>query len=278
MRHLASYIKVMRRYRFLCLSLALVACHKAPLPATSTSTGPAAPSVEDVLKELALRDLQNDIVLIKAQLAALTPLATAAVGKSSTVTVNIRPVQVSTTLYLCDRLAVASHELADDARAQPLLGEADALCAFQVPLAVGERRLFALESTRGADAPPKTLPPDCTPVRDALLRVGAKYKNDPKLAELIKRFKIDCPRLRLASAARPERAVASAGSTVDLSAQQNACRKRCDDASFRCRAGCQYCGSCTSDKTWEWCNATCNNCRQGCEQNERFCQASCGGS
>lgn len=47
-------------------------------------------------------------------------------------------------------------------------------------------------------------------------------------------------------------------------------------ASFDCRARCQYCGSCTTDKTWDQCNAICNGCKQGCEQNERFCQAACG--
>ena len=263
----------MRRSRWLGCLLALAACKKATPPPAPTPPA-TADIAADAVKEQALRDLQNDIILIKAQLAALTPIALGAAAKPA-VHVEIRPVQINTAIYLCDRLAIASRELADDARAQPLLGEADALCAYQVPLAAGEHKLVALETTRGAEPPPKSAPSDCGPIRDALARVGAKYKNDAKLADLVRRFKTDCPRMRLASPARVERTYASAPAP-DLSAQRDACRKRCDDAAFDCRSRCQYCGSCTSDKTWEWCNATCNNCRQGCEQNERFCQASCG--
>jgi hypothetical protein len=265
----------MGRYRFFCWALAFAACRQAPPPAP-VDTAQAAAAVDDVVKAQALKDLQNDIILIKAQLAALTPIALA--GKSTTVNVSIRPVQVNTSIYLCDRLAIASRELAGDVNAQALLGEADSLCSYQVPLAASERRLVAVETARGAEAPPKTAPPDCGAIRDVLARVGAKYKDDAKLGDLVKRFKTECPRMRLASPVRAERSYSSSAPTVNLSAQRDACRKRCDDASFDCRSRCQYCGSCTTDKTWEWCNATCNNCRQGCEQNERFCQASCGGS
>jgi hypothetical protein len=268
-----SYIRTMRRSPWLLCALALVGCKKATPPPAPTPPA-AADIAADAVKEQALRDLQNDIILIKAQLAALTPIALGAAAKPA-VHVEIRPVQINTAIYLCDRLAIASRELADDARAQPLLGEADALCAYQVPLAAGEHKLAALETTRGSEPPPKSAPSDCGPIRDALARVGAKYKNDGKLADLVRRFKTDCPRMRLASPSRVERTYASAPAP-DLSAQRDACRKRCDDAAFDCRSRCQYCGSCTTDKTWEWCNATCNNCKQGCEQNERFCQASCG--
>src|SRR5262249_55522337 len=135
-----AYTRDMGRCRFVCWTLALAACRKAPPPA-SNNAAVIATAVSDVVKEQALKDLQNDIVLIKAQLAALTPIALAGAAKSPAVNVSIHPVQVNTAIYLCDRLAVASRELADDARAQPLLGEADALCAYQVPLAAGERRL-----------------------------------------------------------------------------------------------------------------------------------------
>ena len=276
-----TYIRTMGRYRFFCWVLALAACRKAPPPTHSSpaaQAAAAAAAVDDVVKAQALKDLQNDIILIKAQLAALTPIALAGAGKSTTVNVSIRPVEVNTSVYLCDRLAIASREVAGEASAQALLGEADSLCSYQVPLIASERRLVAVETARGAEAPPKTAPPDCGAIRDALARVGAKYKSDAKLGDLVKRFKTECPRMRLATPVRAERSYSSSAPTVNLSAQRDACRKRCDDASFDCRSRCQYCGSCTTDKTWEWCNATCNNCRQGCEQNERFCQASCGGS
>ena len=230
----------MRRSPWLGCLLALAACKKAtPPPAPAPPA--AADIAADAVKEQALRDLQNDVILIKAQLAALTPIAVGAASKPA-VHVEIRPVQLSTAIYLCDRLAIASRELADEARAQPLLGEADALCAYQVPLAAGERKLAALETARGAEPPPRSAPADCGPIRDALVRVGAKYKNDAKLAALVQRFKTDCPRMRLASASRVERSYSSPPAP-DMSAQRDACRKRCDDAAFDCRSRCQYCGS-----------------------------------
>lgn len=226
--------------------------------------------VADALKEQAITDLKNDIALVKMQLGALTQLAAAGALDAPT-----RAKRASAALYTCDRLAIASKELAEDAGAQALLGEADALCAYQAPLAAGELKLAALTTTMPAE-PPKIAPADCGPIRDALNRIGAKYKNDAKLAELVAKFKTQCPRMRL-GAARPERSYATSPSGPNLDAQRSECKRRCDDAAFSCRASCSYCGSCTSDKTWEWCNQTCNTCRQGCEQNEKFCKASCGG-
>jgi hypothetical protein len=257
----------------LACALALAACKK-PEPPGEAARAATLAGIADAVKEQALRDLQNDVVLLKAQLGVVTAMATAAAAEKP----PARAGRVDAALYTCERLALAGRELADDARAQALLGEADALCAYQAPMAAGELKLAALQATRGAEPPPKSAPADCGPIRDALNKVGAKYRNDSKIVELFGRFKTDCPRMRLFATARAERPSSSGGgsSAPDPRVQRDACKKRCDDASFDCRSRCMYCGSCTSDKTWEWCNATCNSCKQGCEQNERFCQSSCG--
>jgi hypothetical protein len=248
--------------------LLLAACSRSAAPEADK----LAATVGDALKEQAFKDLQNDIALLKMQLGALTQVVAAGVNAPP---VKERAARASAALYTCDRLALASKELSDDARAQAMLGEADSLCAYQAPLAASGIRLAALTSVVPAE-PVKIAPADCGPIRDALNRVGAKYKNDPKLAELVQQFKAQCPKMRL-GASRPERSYATAPSGPNLDAQRSECKRRCDDAAFSCRASCSYCGSCTTDKTWEWCNATCNTCRQGCEQNEKFCKASCGG-
>src|SRR5438067_709486 len=150
--------------------IALVGCHKAPPSAPAPS---AAAYVNDALEEQALKDLQNDLVLVRMQLAALAPLAQ--------LTAAQRAGRVNAALYTCERLALAGRELADDAAAQPALGEADALCAYQVPLAAGEHKLAALEQAHAGEPAPRSAPADCGPVRDALNRVGAKYRNDAHL-------------------------------------------------------------------------------------------------
>jgi hypothetical protein len=210
-------------------------------------------------------------------MSIVTALAQAAQTKTPPPGASPKPGKLDAALYTCERVALATRALSDDARAQSLLGEADAMCSYQAPLAAGEQRLAALEAHVGTE-PPRTAPADCGAIRDVLVRVGPKYKADPKLAELIRRFKIDCPHVRLGGSTRLERASFSAPSfhAPDPGAARDACRRRCDDTAFSCRASCQYCGTCTTDKTWEWCNATCNNCKQGCEQAEKFCQASCG--
>ncbi len=267
----------MRRiaWSWCALALLLAACHKKP-PADDAQAVLGAAS--DAVKEQAMKDLQNDILLLRTQLAIING---APPPNAPRPPAAVQAARVNAALYTCERLAIASKELSDDARMQATLGEADSLCAYQAPLAAGELKLAALESARGAEPTLKSAPVECGPIRDALNRVGAKYKTDAKLAELVKRFKAECPRMRL-GAARPERASSGGGGGgggggVNRDAQRSDCKRRCDDASFDCRSRCQYCGSCTSDKTWEWCNATCNNCKQGCEQNERFCQAGCGG-
>jgi hypothetical protein len=61
----------------------------------------------------------------------------------------------------------------------------------------------------------------------------------------------------------------------DCSGERSRCRDKCDSAAFSCRSSCQYCGSCLTSMTWDECNRICNTCKQGCEQNEKFCESSC---
>ena len=192
-----------------------------------------------------MRDLQTDVALLKTQLAVMPIPASRA----------------NAALYTCDRLALAQKELTQDANAQSLLGEADSLCAYKAPLAAAGARLAEGK-------------PDCLGLRDVLGRVGVKYRNDAQVEAVVTTFKGSCPKVRLFAARSSSRSTSP--SAPDTSGQRDACKKRCDDAAFSCRSSCQYCGSCTTDKTWEWCNATCNNCKQGCEQNEKFCQSACG--
>ncbi len=61
----------------------------------------------------------------------------------------------------------------------------------------------------------------------------------------------------------------------DCSGERSSCRSACDDAEFSCTSRCQYCGSCVTSMTWDECNRICNTCKQGCEQNLKFCESSC---
>ncbi len=63
----------------------------------------------------------------------------------------------------------------------------------------------------------------------------------------------------------------------NCSNEESACNSKCDDAQFSCWSGCQYCGSCVTSMTSEECNRICNTCRDGCERNEKFCEATCEG-
>jgi hypothetical protein len=63
----------------------------------------------------------------------------------------------------------------------------------------------------------------------------------------------------------------------DCDAESRECDNACDSAQFSCWSSCQYCGSCVTSMTWEECNRICNTCRQGCEQNELFCNRQCEG-
>jgi hypothetical protein len=230
----------------LCLFV-LSACHKSKAP---DPVAEAQKLVIDQIKEQAFRDLQNDVMQLRLQLA----------------TVPIPVGRAGAALYICDRLALAQKEVADDARAQALIGEADSLCAYRAPLAAAEARLTSTEAK-----------PDCASTRDLFNRVGVKYRNDAQVAALVAKFKSGCPKIRLFVTHVERSYTSSAPSQPDPRAQRDACKKRCDDAAFSCRGSCSYCYGCTTDRTQEWCTQTCNTCKQGCEQNEKFCQAQCGG-
>ncbi|HEY1586374.1 MAG TPA: hypothetical protein VGH63_11850, partial [Polyangia bacterium] len=119
-------------------------------------------------------------------------------------------------------------------------------------------------------------PDDCATARAMLDRVSDKYKDDAPVLALKKRVKGECPRVREHSAHSAPSASSAVAHAPDRGAMRDDCRRRCDSAAFDCRASCQYCGTCTTDKTWEQCNSICNTCRQGCEQNEKFCRVACG--
>jgi hypothetical protein len=248
-------------------------CHKKVPPPPEPGALLVAAGVDEI-REQALRDLQGDVLLLRTQLAVVSAVQLAP-GKIAT---PGPAAKIDAALYTCDRVALASRALNGEARAQSLLGDADTLCGYQVPLAASQRRLVALEAmpvagTRAATA-------DCGPIRDAIARVSVKYRTDEQVADLLRRFKAACPHVRLSG--HPDRVNASSSSSSSSSSaprgpDPSECRRRCDDTAFSCRGSCQYCGSCTSDKTWDWCHATCNSCRSSCEQNEKFCRASCGG-
>jgi hypothetical protein len=199
-----------------------------------------APTVQPV--DLARRDLKSDLDRAKAALGG-----------------NESP------LYACDRLAVAERALADqhDADSERLRTEADQVCGFQVPV-----KLLKDVLREG--------PSGCGRLGNLVPRVQTKFTGDPTLVELVRDLRAICPRPRSLGGSHGHHGSSGSGSAA-AGAQQESCRRRCDDAAFSCRAHCDYCGTCTNDKTWEWCNATCNTCRRGCEQNEQFCKASCGG-
>jgi hypothetical protein len=108
-----------------------------------------------------------------------------------------------------------------------------------------------------------------------LQRVGEKYRNDGDMTVLVARFKAHCPHLHPFAAAHAARASSSVGA-VAKEPDHEACRKRCEDAAWSCNTSCPYCGSCTTDKTWEWCNQTCSTCKQSCEHSLASCKAVCG--
>lgn len=227
---------------------AAAACHRAPPPSSSRVT--PEPALSDPAKAVAVRDLRESLAAARAAVA-----------------------KAQSPVYAADKLALAARELdgEKDAGVMALLAEAETVYGHDAPVAWAAHKLddAVAHADRRAD--------DCATARAMLDRVSGKYKEDAAVLDLVKRVKATCPRAR---AATSRAAGASFGghssSAPDRAAQRDECRRRCDDAAFDCRARCQYCGSCTTDKTWDQCNAICNTCRQGCEQNEAFCRAACG--
>ncbi len=227
--------------------LALAACHRAP--SSSSSRVVAEPVLSDPAKAVAVRDLRESLAAARAAVAK---------GQSP--------------VYAADKLALAARELdgEKDAGVMALLAEAETVYGHDAPVAWATHKLddaVAHADKRGDD---------CATARAMLERVSGKYKEDAAVLDVVARVKASCPKVRVARAGA--RASGGGGGAPGASAGPNReeCRRRCDDAAFDCRARCQYCGTCTTDKTWDQCNAICNTCRQGCEQNEGFCRAACG--
>jgi hypothetical protein len=232
--------------------LLIAACHRAP-PATGTSVQ-AEPTLSEPSKAAALRDLRQNIAAVRAAIA-----------------------NQQSPVYATDKLLLAARELGGekDDGVLRLLAEAETVYGHDAPVAWADTKLA------DAAAHPAAKADDCATARQMLDRVSGKYKDDAQVLAIVQRVKASCPRVRSAGGSSSSggggtRIDRGSSSGPNRAAQRDDCRRRCDDAAFSCRASCQYCGSCTTDKTWEWCNATCNNCKQGCEQNEKFCRAACG--
>ncbi len=234
------------------LALAAVACRRAP--ATASRVQPE-PVLSDPQKSVAVRDLRESLAAARAAVAK---------GQSP--------------VYAADKLQLAARELAGekDAGVMALLAEAETVYGHDAPVAWAAHKLddAVAHADKRAD--------DCATARAMLDRVSGKYKDEASVLALVERVRATCPKVRASSSraagggARASSYGGGGASAPDRAAQRDECRRRCDDAAFDCRARCQYCGSCTTDKTWEQCNAICNSCRQGCEQSEGFCRAACG--
>lgn len=241
------------RARLLLALLALSACKRSTGPASSSSGGNTAPvvlNVADPEKKIALRDLQEDLRVARAAIAQ---------GKYPG--------------YACERLRVAAAELADqkDQGVLNLLADAESVYGLQGPATWADAKL------KDAETNPDSKPGDCSTVKEMLNRISGKFKSDNQVTELVKRYKALCPKERGSRGGGGGARAATGASFEQVRAQQrDDCKRRCDDAAFSCRGSCSTCYGCTTDKTWEWCNQQCSNCKQGCEQNEKFCRAACG--
>ncbi len=245
------------------MALLAAACHRTPPVPGVAAEKP--PTLSDPDKQVALRDLQADVATVRAALAA---------GKNPG--------------YACERAAVAARELAGekDEGVLKLLADAETVYGHDAPMAWAESRLKDAEQN-GNNSTVKVA--DCSSVREMLNRVSVKYQNDYAVLELIKRYKTSCPRVRererfggRASGGGGGGGGSGGGGRSQASldsqrAQQRSdCLNRCDRAEWDCRTRCMYCGSCVTNMTSEQCQNICDTCRQGCEQNLRFCKSSCG--
>lgn len=235
----------MRTSALVAVTFAVAACHRAPPPSGSHVV--AEPALADPAKVVAVHDLRESLAAARAAIA-----------------------KHQSPVYATDKLVLAARELdgEKDAGVMALLAEAETVYGHDAPIAWADAKLAdaAAHADKRGD--------DCATARAMLDRVSGKYKDDAATLDIVARVKATCPKVR-AHASSSSRG-SSSPSAPDRSAQRDDCRRRCDDAAFSCRASCQYCGSCTTDKTWDQCNNICNTCKQGCEQNERFCQAACG--
>jgi hypothetical protein len=228
-----------------------IGCHRAP---TQAAPAAMAPVLSDPDKQVALRDLQQDVAAARAAIAA---------GKSP--------------VYACERAAVAAHELAGehDEGILKLLADAETVYGREGPVAWADAKMKEVETN------PAVKVQDCGTIKEMLNHVNAKFQSDVRVIDLVKRYKGSCPRTHSGGSSRGERSSSSGSgssgsSAQNLSAQRADCRSRCDRAAWDCSSRCQFCGSCNTSMTWDQCNNICNNCKQGCDQNERFCKSACG--
>ncbi len=246
------------RTRSLLLLYALVAAGCRRSPSGQAPAAAAVPAAADPDRQMAIADLQHDLAVARAAIAA---------GHNPA--------------YALDRMQVATRALADerDDGVLKLLAEAETVYGLQGPVAYAENRLAALERTAAADGGAAPRAEDCAAVRDMLNRVGGKFNGRSDVQSIVQRFKATCPK-ELRRGPRAERASyggspSSASSAMaGAAARRDDCRRRCEDTGFHCRAGCPV--GCTSDLTWELCNQRNQSCRDGCDQNEKFCRAACG--
>jgi hypothetical protein len=246
------------RRALVVLLLAAVGCHRGCSSSSSAPQSPAgsresAPPVvlrsADPVKQAALADVQRDLVAARAAIA----------GQRNPI-------------YACDRLALAAQQLSeekDDGIAK-LLADAETVYGLQGPVAWADAKLDDVERE------PANKIPDCNTVRDMLNRVTAKFKEDSQVIDVMKRFKALCPKMKQPGASRRASSGPSPSEIMDQQrrAMRSDCIQRCDHASFDCNSRCSTCYGCSA--TWDECNRLCHSCKQGCEQNERFCRSSCG--
>ncbi len=235
--------------------LTAAGCKKSPTPSES-APAVAAPAV-DPDHAIAVADLQHDLASARAAIAS---------GRNPA--------------YALDRMQVATRALSDerDDNVLKLLAEAETVYGLQAPVAYAESKLAAIEKAAAPDGGAGPRAEDCAAVRDMLNRVGGKFKERSDVNSIVARWKASCPKeMRRGPRDRGSSSSSSfsaSSSASNAAAHRDDCRRRCEDAGFHCRAGCP--SGCTTDLTWEFCNQRNNSCRDGCEQNEKFCRASCG--
>jgi hypothetical protein len=254
------------RTEALQIALALMAgagsagCRRSSGPAHEEAAPAAGPPIAlaDPGKQVVLTDLRRD----------LSAARTAIASQKSPV-------------YALDRLQLAARELEGekDPGLGALISEAETIYGLQGPVAWADAKLKEAESDAAAR------PAACTAARDMLNRVSPKFVERSEVQDVVARVKGQCPKVRERSGVRSAGSShggggswssSSSSQSANQAAQRDECRRRCDDASWRCRSSCTYCYSCTTDRTQEACTQSCNICKQGCEQNEQFCKTSCG--
>jgi len=219
---------ISRSARIGCLAaLCAIACHRHPAPPSSSRVTPE-PVLRDPAKAVAVHDLRDSLAAARAAIA-----------------------QHQSPVYAADKLALAARQLdgESDAGVMAMLAEAETVYGHDAPVAWADAKV------KDAEAHADKRADDCATAREMLARVSGKYKEEAAVLDVAKRVKAICPKVRDRTARAPSSSSSSysgggASSANSRAAQQGECRRRCDDAAFDCRARCQYCGTCVTDKTW----------------------------